>query len=135
MNESVKKIMSVSKLHEDMRKEMNKMVSSGSIEWHYEKIKEYVTVLFDRFAPFKEGDRVCITNAPNCDNGWRGSKHFLIVGAEGTVQSVDYRRGGFCASILFDNQSWINMGGEEVPVEERSSFLMPEKSLYVSSLL
>ena len=44
------------------------------------------------------------TNAP----GWMDSKHFLIIGAQGTVRDVDVRDGVFYYQIVFDAESWLD---------------------------
>lgn len=89
----------------------------SEIEWHLKKVEGYATALFDRFCPFKVGDRVRLTRTPEITTekswGWIGSKHFLMKGALATVADVDYRADGKCFEYLlkFDDDSWIDRDG------------------------
>lgn len=65
--------------------------------------------LFADQLPYKRGDRVRIVKAPKCEGGWAASKHFLVVGAIGTVAlvEVDYLMRDWHVSVCFDDESWI----------------------------
>lgn len=109
--------------------EANKTLSGGPASYYYEKLDDYVTALFTRFAPFHEGEKVIIKKAPPCNNGWAHCKHFLIVGAIGTVKEVDYRDNQFIAAVEWDNETWIDSMNIERPVESRHTFLMWESQI------
>jgi hypothetical protein len=94
-------------------------------------------LLLTRYAKFHTGDLVQLgctpvinkTNAP----GWLGSKHFLIIGARGTVRDVDMRDGVFYYQVVFDAESWLDDKKIERAVipDNRHSYCMPEKYLVV----
>ncbi len=106
--------------------EANLILSSGPSSHYYKKINGYVTALFGKFAPFKEGDTVKIIKAPNTNNGWSRCKHFLVKGAQGTVLAVDYYDDAFCADVVWDNETWIDQKGVERPVDSKHTFKMWE---------
>ena len=66
--------------------------------------------LFDRFCPYKIGDRVQLTKEPEIlsSSGLYYFKHFLIKGAIATVESQDFRDGKFRFGLIFDDESWIS---------------------------
>ncbi len=59
--------------------------------------------------PYKAEDRVRLVVAPACEGGWARAKHYLVVGALGTVKSVslDYLMRDWCVYVEFDDESWI----------------------------
>jgi hypothetical protein len=71
--------------------------------------------LLARQLPFKAGDRVRLVRAPNCNNDWRYSKHFLVVGAVGTIKviDIDYLMRDWSVCVEFDDESWICSHGED----------------------
>ena len=95
-------------------KEVEELLQGGPSSFYFEKMDAYVEVLFERFAPFKKGDRIKLSKTPEITLdkswGWMGSKHFLVKGAKGTVQAVDLdaRNKKFYAEVVFDNESWKN---------------------------
>ena len=88
-----------------------------------------MSTLFNRFATLKEGDRVRIIKAPNCDNGWNNCKHFLIKGAAGTVHEVDYYDDHFYADVEFDKETWIDREGVKRDVKLKHTFRMCENQI------
>lgn len=81
-------------------------------DYHFNKLKGYARVLFDKYAPFKDGDRIKLSQdveVLNSTSGWYGSRHMLIKDALGTVNGVDYNaeKGWFTADVEFDIESWI----------------------------
>jgi hypothetical protein len=56
-------------------------------------------------APFKVGDVVVLRRAPDCD---KGSEHFLVAGAIGTVAEADIDDTGYCFYVTFGKESWIS---------------------------
>jgi hypothetical protein len=59
--------------------------------------------------PYQAGDRVFLVKAPKCEGGWASSKHFLVIGAPGTIKSIeiDYLMRDWSVYVEFDNESWI----------------------------
>lgn len=112
-----------------------RILQCGPLSYYIERAQEYQEALFNKFAPFKIGDRVRLIKTPEINEnrfpGWLSSKHFLIEGAVGTVESVDYRDETFCADVVFDNESWIDSNGTRHPIEEngKHTFLFSEKLL------
>lgn len=88
---------------------LRKAVNHHENEWHWGKLRMYAAALFDR-APFKVGSRVRMTKTPVINEkeawGWLGAKHFLVAGAIGTVQAIDFDDGHFCAWVTWDNETW-----------------------------
>ena len=102
--------------------------------YFFEKIEGYINVLFNKYAPFRTGDRVALTQTPDITEekswGWLGSKHFLIKGAKGIVKSVDYDSGrGFCAQVVFDDESWIDKEGHRQKLSSPSQYSLSEDYL------
>ena len=71
--------------------------------------------IFERFCPFKDGDRIYLVKTPDIDekSSWYTSRHFLTEGATGKVLSRDYYKNKFCFSVEFDNESWIDEAGNQ----------------------
>lgn len=109
------------------------------ITWHLKKVEGYATALFERFCPFKVGDKVKLTRTPEITEtkawGWMGSKHFLVKGAVATVREIDYRSESNCFEywLEFDNDSFINsITKEVVPIVARKLFVFLEKDVEVA---
>jgi hypothetical protein len=84
--------------------------------------------IFERFCPYKVGDRVFLNKTPTieCGSGWYGSKHFLVKGAAGTIHSRDYCDGKFCFYVEWDDESWMDEKGEIHPIIAKHVFLFSE---------
>lgn len=107
------------KAFSDAMNEYVKTVLSGPESYFWERIDDYMDVLFNRLAPFKVGDRVKLTKTPEITKdkswGWIGSKHFLIEGAKATVVEVDIYKGKFSLGLHFDRESRLHYEtGEEI---------------------
>ena len=97
---------------------LNELASKLEGAYQQSAITE-LTALYSSFAgcmallaeqlPFKDGDRVRLVVAPECTGGWAPSKHFLVVGAVGTIKSVsiDYLMRDWSVNVEFDDESWI----------------------------
>ena len=89
----------------------------GQSEYKMERILSSHTHMFDRFCPFKVGDRIELASTPKIDKdtrwGWLGSKHYLIEGSPGVVVSRDYYKGRFSFDIKMDLESWVQDWGED----------------------
>lgn len=107
------------------------ILSRGPAQFYFEKIEEYVTALFGPCAPFHVGDRVKLVAAPNTENSWSACRHFLIPGAEATIDGVDYVDGHFVADLIFDDESWIDCNGKVQPVANRHAFRIAEQLIEV----
>jgi len=125
INEIAKKLIEIEKL-------LGHCINRGSLPYSFERVNEYVEALFKRFCSFKVGDKIELSKAPKIDKdnspGWRSSKHFLIKGAVGTINDIDYRNNKFVYGIVFDKESWLNLQGkEELTKEERKHiYYFPE---------
>lgn len=85
--------------------------------------------MFERFCPFKDGDRIYLVKAPDIDekSGWYGSRHFLVQGATGKIVGRDYYKNKFCFSVEFDNESWIDeFGVHHLVLEPKSIYTFDE---------
>jgi hypothetical protein len=103
----------------------------GSVEWGINEVVSSYLSMFDRFCPFKEGDRVELVKDidVNESSGWYGSRHFLIRGSKGTVRGREYRKNMFTFDIEFDNETWFDGKGNEHPVERKHVFNLNETQL------
>lgn len=100
-------------------------------DWHWRKLREYAAALFER-GPFRKGDRVRIVVAPTIEgpnHGWWGARHFLVVGAVGTVGSVDFFGGKFVALVAFDDETWIDRGGAHHVPDRPSLYSLSESEI------
>jgi hypothetical protein len=82
-----------------------------------ERIVETFNSMFERFCPFRVGDRIELSYTPEITNekspGWRGSKHHLIEGAPGTVVSRDFVKDHFRFDVKMDLESWVPSFGDD----------------------
>lgn len=129
-DKAVEKVMHVAATMDRLDEELR---SAGDRQWHFKKMAGYTKALFERFAPFKAGDRVHLAKTPDINPetswGWMGSKHFLVKGAKGKVTSVDFDADTkkFTALVMFDDESWVpdndygpgKRKGVPVPIEEK----------------
>ncbi len=72
-------------------------------------------------SPFAVGDRVKLARTPEITEthswGWLGAKHFLVEGAQATIQTREFFNGQFYFGLHFDDESWISHldGTKRVP--------------------
>lgn len=118
----------------NIQKEIGRL-SGGPASFYFEKVVEYANALFDRFAPFKKGDKVrLVEDIPMTDDnyGWHFSAHFLKEGEVAEVYSVDYinnhKGSRFVADCIFDNETFKN-GDTLEPVKNKHLFSISEKWL------
>lgn len=83
-------------------------------------------------APFHVGDTVYLTEAPDCDNGWAGSKHFLVKGARGTVKSVEITPDGLVYGVMFDCESYFDVYKVEHTILDKDKHLYCFKEKWLS---
>jgi hypothetical protein len=125
---------------EDMRQifekinELGDFIKHGEIEFKLTEIISCHASLFDRFCPYKEGDLVQLTKAPeifeNKAYGWWGAKHFLISGAKAVVVSRGYKENMFTFGLTFENETWINTSdGSLNPVDQPCIYTFSEDFL------
>ena len=107
--------------------ELDKLLSDQYCDG-FNPILEKYSRLFNRFCPYKVGDRVQLKNTPDIHegSGWQGSKQFLVKGAIATVQSCDYCKGLFVFQLVFDNESWIDMHGQIHQSDTKHTYLFSE---------
>lgn len=104
----------------------------GSFKWGVEQVIKSYLSLFDRFCPYKIGDRVQLISTLNIvdeNHGWYSCRHNLIKGARATVMERGYTDGRFSFMIEFDIETWINGKGVESPVTGKHVFHFAENSL------
>ena len=112
-----KNLKEVSKLAREFAQSMQH-ATGDSFEWSMEQMADSYISMFERFCPYKEGDEVELLKDVPCEgSGWSSCKHFLIRGATATVHSCGYNDGKFTFDVIFDEESWIDDGGEVHPVE------------------
>ena len=129
-NETTNKIFKAVALQQEAAKKMREadmVLRGGPASYYEEKLHGYVSALFERFAPFKIGDRVRLIRAPKCEGGWAHHKHTLVVGREGTVADVDYVDGGFVADVAVDDQTYFGGDGKEHPIKRPYTFHLSER--------
>lgn len=114
----------------ELQREASNLLNSGPSSWYFERIQEYIDGLFAR-SPFQPGDRVVLVVSPTLDqsHGWYHRRHFLIAGAIGTVQTIDYTQGHFSAEVVFDKETYKDSNGVEHPVTTQHTYEFDERSL------
>lgn len=135
-HEYAKSLITASAKIEQIEKDVNSLVG-GEYKYKLNTLVKSYTDLFDRFCPFKIGDRVRLTAAPEISKkvawGLLSYKHFLIPGAIATVSSLDFCEGLFSFGVVFDDESWISsLSGKlqhYVEPADRHAFLFSEKFL------
>jgi len=92
----------------------------GSFEWGIQQVVESYLSMYDRFCPYKKGDRVQLSRNidVNSSSGWFHSRHFLIKGSKATVANRGYSNGAFTFDVIFDDESWIDNNGEKQPTPD-----------------
>lgn len=87
--------------------------------------------MFNRFCPFRIGDRVRLIKTLDIspDSGWYHHRHFLTKDSPGTVVERGYSDGRFTFYVTFDNETWIDSDGNKNPVENLHWFALNEHLL------
>jgi hypothetical protein len=120
----------IDKIHE-----LQGLISSGEYAYKMEFVLKNHASLFDRFCPHKVGDRVALSKdlgiTQDAHPGWFPSKHFLMVGAVGTVINADYYEEKFRFGVSFDDDSWIDLKGvvRPRPDHQRGVYVLSEDVL------
>jgi hypothetical protein len=114
----------------ELQREAADLLASGPSAFYFARVQEYIDGLFAR-SPFHPGDRVVLIHAPAMTpgHGWYPSRHFLVAGALGTVQTIDYTRGHFVADVVFDKETYKDLDGVEHPVATQHTYEIDERSL------
>lgn len=112
----------------DKMQQAQRALSGGPQSYYFERILEYVEVLFDKYAPFKDGDRVVICKAPDCENGWKCHEQDLQRGAKGTIKNVDYYKGKWRAGVVLDKETWMD-GKVRKPCSTKHTFCLNEEEI------
>lgn len=106
---------------------------SADLIYAMEKFAASHELLLSRYAKFHKEDRVALRITPQIDErtapGWMGSKHFLKAGVQGAVRDVDVHDGKFYYQIVFDNESYIDLYGQEHPCTRRHQYCLSEEML------
>ena len=105
--------------------EAQHLLERGPASFYVSEITGAYDYLMNRFAPFKEGDRVMLKEQPMpMPSGWSGSAHFLKRGALATVQSCDCTPKGFVIAVVFDEESWIKENWDKNGTKSKEVVLM-----------
>lgn len=102
------------------------------LDFKLNEVLESYASLFNRFCPYKIGDRVKLREDLTIrqNSGWYGSRHFLVRGAIATVKTYgDYRQDLFYFGLEFDDESYINQHGEIRPVGSKHLFYLSENEI------
>jgi len=104
----------------------------GSFEWGVNEVVQSYLSIFNRFCPFKIGDRVqlkstCRITGP--EHGWYGSRHFLIAGSKAVVKERGYSDGQFSFYLEFDDESWKDDKGQLHPATQKHVYHFGENSI------
>ena len=127
--DSVKEAMGLMKEAFEKMCEANRVMGRGPHSYYAEQMVTYADMLFNRYAPFKIGDRVTICKAPNCDNDWRHHAQDLVVGAKATVRSIDVYKGRWRIDVMLDEETWIDREGVRRPVSQKHTFCLHEEEI------
>jgi NTP pyrophosphatase (non-canonical NTP hydrolase) len=109
--------------------------SLSDATYNMESLETFVKVMFEKHCPFKVGDRAKLSKTPDINEkdswGWMGSKHFLVKGKEGTIESVDFSRDEFMFGFIPDNQTYIPSFTDktEKPINDPHIFMFSESWL------
>lgn len=106
--------------------ELDKLFNGGELGFKLKEVLESYASLFNRFCPYKVGDRVQLIEDLDIPegHGWYCAKHFLIKGAIATVKDVGYRDDLFSFGLEFDNESWVHYQTREIiPIKEGKHLL------------
>jgi hypothetical protein len=103
-------------------------ITASDFKYELKQLNDCKDEFFKRCAPCKQGDRVVIVRDLKIpeSSGWYSCRHFLILGAKGTVRKVKFFGGSFRVDVVFDNETWINWEGGEVKTDEKHTFCMGE---------
>lgn len=88
---------------------LRSMPNVQDIEWQLKKAESIRQWCITQL-PVREGQRVRIVTAPNCDNGWAPYREALAVGATATVVRIDFNpysyngEGAWHANIRLDRE-------------------------------
>jgi hypothetical protein len=112
----------------DKMQQAQRELSGGPQSYYFERILEYVEVLFEKYAPFKAADRIVICKPPNCENGWKCHEQDLQKGAKGTVKAVDYYKGTWRCDVMLDEETWMD-GKIRKPCTTKHTFCLKEEEI------
>src|SRR5262249_44635132 len=107
----------------------NQVLGGGPHSYYAKRMVEYADVLYERYAPFKKGERAVICKQPDCDNDWRHHKQDLQKGAKCTVEHLEYYDGGWRIDVILDEETWIDMSGARHAVSSKHTFRLHEDEL------
>jgi hypothetical protein len=128
----MKEIVGLSSKTQEISKEFNR-ICGGSFEWATKEIANSYLSMFDRFCPFKVGDRVRLVKdyeVTDKSHGWYHCRHFLQKGALSTIITREYENTCFTFQIEFDRETWISSEDKiERPVTCKHTFYFREDYL------
>ena len=100
----------------DKVSELDRLLNAGELGFKLNEILSTHASLFNRFCPYKVGDRVQLKESLDIPegHGWHHCRHFLIKGAIATVKDCGYRDDMFVFGLTFDDESWVRYDTQEV---------------------
>lgn len=115
----------------DKIKEGMRILDCGPPSYYFEKLKNQNKMLFERFCPFKMGERVQLKKTPNIpeDSGWYGSRHFLKKGSIATIRNIDTSELFFVFGLVFDKESYFDSEGKEHLAVNKHRYTFPENDI------
>jgi len=125
MNTTWEKINKAQQLREaafKLNQEAAHILSGGPESYYHKQLGIYIAYLFNEALPFKENDRVVLSEDIDAQGGWYSSRHFLIKGEQGIVRGVDIDEKGPYCDIEFDNETWIDDKGKKREVTQKHTY-------------
>lgn len=109
--------------------------TSNGVGWNLTQAKFMIPDLIN-LLPFQAGDKIKLTRNHPCPGAWVNSKHFLIKGGKGVIDSIQYyNERGFYADVVFDKESWIDEKGKVRPISDKHTYAMDFKYLKKATII
>lgn len=116
-----------------LMREAHGLLGRGPLDYYLIELAAAYDLLMTAYAPFKVGERVALTHTPEISEkvawGWLGAKHFLKIGAQGTVKTSGCGTGGFTFGIEFDDDTWMDRNGDKHPADTKGVYNFSARSL------
>jgi hypothetical protein len=103
----------------EYQNKIDSVLSDGPASYYLQKMRLYMDVLFNQYAPFQIGSRIRLkkdigSSLPK-DSGWYMYRKMLHEGATGIVKEVDVNASRkFVAGVIFDTEFSVSSQNESV---------------------
>lgn len=124
MNDVKEKFAALKKAFDDL--------NQGPFTYYIDTLLSHSDALFNKYAPFKVGEKVRLKKGIDCNNGWKNSEPDLRGGALATVHRVEYFSDAFRFSVILDVETYEHYPSKQrVRVEDdrKHLFCISEKFL------